>query len=84
LKKKRCEAEKGETMKIEKIDPICFAVKDLEETKRAYKEDFGLVPKYEYVAESSNAHLKRLQPGGNKNESVGFRWNGGDGPGSRA
>ena len=39
-------------MKIEKIDHICFAVKDLEETKRAYKEDFGLIPKYEYIAES--------------------------------
>ncbi len=31
-------------MKIEKIDHICFAVKDLEETKRVYQEDFGLDP----------------------------------------
>jgi methylmalonyl-CoA/ethylmalonyl-CoA epimerase len=39
-------------MKLEKIDHICFAVKNLEETKKVYKNDFGLIPTYEYVAES--------------------------------
>jgi methylmalonyl-CoA/ethylmalonyl-CoA epimerase len=46
-------------MKIEKIDHICFAVKDLEETKRAYREDFGLIPKYEYIAESEKIKVAR-------------------------
>jgi methylmalonyl-CoA/ethylmalonyl-CoA epimerase len=46
-------------MKIEKIDHISFAVKDLEETKRAYKEDFGLIPAYEYIAESEKIRVAR-------------------------
>jgi methylmalonyl-CoA/ethylmalonyl-CoA epimerase len=46
-------------VKIEKIDHICFAVKDLEETKRVYKEDFGLTPTYEYVAESEKIKVAR-------------------------
>ena len=50
-------------MKIEKIDHICFAVKDLEETKRAYREDFGLIPKYEYVAESEKIKVARYSIG---------------------
>lgn len=37
-------------MKIEKVDHISFAVKDLEATKKVYKEDLGLEPAYEYVA----------------------------------
>jgi methylmalonyl-CoA/ethylmalonyl-CoA epimerase len=50
-------------MKIEKIDHICFAVKDLEETKRAYREDFGLIPKYEYIAESEKIKVARYSIG---------------------
>ncbi len=50
-------------MKIEKIDHICFAVKNLEETKRAYKEDFGLIPKYEYIAESEKIKVARYYIG---------------------
>jgi methylmalonyl-CoA/ethylmalonyl-CoA epimerase len=46
-------------MKIEKIDHICFAVKDLEDTKRIYKEDFGLEPGLEYVAESEKIKVAR-------------------------
>ena len=46
-------------MKIEKIDHISFAVKDLEEVKRVYKEDFGLVPTYEYIAESEKIKVAR-------------------------
>ncbi len=50
-------------MKIEKIDHICFAVKDLEETKRVYQEDFGLTPTYEYVAESEKIKVARYYIG---------------------
>jgi methylmalonyl-CoA/ethylmalonyl-CoA epimerase len=50
-------------MKIEKIDHISFAVKDLEETKRAYKEDFGLVPTHQYIAESEKIKVARYDIG---------------------
>lgn len=50
-------------MKIEKIDHICFAVKDLEDTKRVYREDFGLTPAYEYVAESEKIKVVRYYIG---------------------
>ncbi len=50
-------------MKIEKIDHICFAVKDLEETKRTYRENFGLVPEVEYVAESEHIKVARYYIG---------------------
>jgi len=46
-------------MKIQKIDHICFAVKDIEETKKVYKEDFGLIPAIEYVAESEKIKVAR-------------------------
>ncbi len=46
-------------MKIEKIDHICFAVKDLEKTKNIYKEDFGLIPAFEYTAESEKIKVAR-------------------------
>ncbi len=46
-------------MKIEKVDHISFAVKDLEETKRIYKEDFGLIPTVEYIAESEKIRVAR-------------------------
>ena len=36
-------------MKIEKVDHISFAVKDLEATKKIYREDLGLEPAYEYL-----------------------------------
>ncbi len=50
-------------MKIEKIDHICFAVKNLEETKRVYREDFGLIPRYEYIAESEKIKVARYYIG---------------------
>jgi methylmalonyl-CoA/ethylmalonyl-CoA epimerase len=50
-------------MKIEKIDHICFAVKNLEETKKVYKEDFGLVPEVEYIAESEKIKVARYYIG---------------------
>ncbi|MBA4392033.1 MAG: methylmalonyl-CoA epimerase [Desulfobacca sp.] len=50
-------------MKLEKIDHICFAVKDLEETKKVYQEDFGLTPTYEYIAESEKIKVARYYIG---------------------
>ncbi|MEI6050920.1 MAG: VOC family protein [Bacteroidota bacterium] len=50
-------------MKIEKIDHICFVVKDLEHTKRIYEEDFGLIPACEYVAESEKIKVARYYIG---------------------
>ena len=50
-------------MKIEKIDHICFAVKDLENTKRIYRESFGLVPEVEYVAQSEYIKVARYYVG---------------------
>ena len=50
-------------MKIEKIDHICFAVKDLENTKRIYRESFGLVPEVEYVAQSEYFNVARYYVG---------------------
>lgn len=50
-------------MKIEKIDHICFAVKDLEDTKRVYQDDFGLIPSCEYVAESEKIKVARYYIG---------------------
>ncbi|HOV91413.1 MAG TPA: VOC family protein [Syntrophorhabdaceae bacterium] len=50
-------------MKIEKIDHICFAVKDLEETKKIYKEHFGLIPFCEYTAETEKIKVARYYVG---------------------
>ena len=50
-------------MKIEKIDHICFAVKDLDRTKKIYKDNLGLVPTVEYVAESEFIKVARYYVG---------------------
>jgi len=50
-------------VKIERIDHICFAVKDLERTKKIYGENFGLVPTVEYVAESEYIKVARYYIG---------------------
>jgi methylmalonyl-CoA/ethylmalonyl-CoA epimerase len=50
-------------MKLEKIDHICFAVRDLEETKKVYQNDFGLMPTHEYVAESEKIKVARYYIG---------------------
>jgi methylmalonyl-CoA/ethylmalonyl-CoA epimerase len=50
-------------MKLEKIDHICFAVKDLEKTKETYRNDFGIDPTYEYVAESEKIKVARYYIG---------------------
>lgn len=50
-------------MRIEKIDHICFAVRDLDETKRVYRENFNLIPSCEYTAESEKIKVARYQIG---------------------
>jgi methylmalonyl-CoA/ethylmalonyl-CoA epimerase len=50
-------------MKIEGIDHICFAVKDLERTKKIYLDNFGLLPEVEYVAESEYIKVARYYIG---------------------
>jgi methylmalonyl-CoA/ethylmalonyl-CoA epimerase len=50
-------------MKIEKVDHICFAVKDLDATKKVYKEDLGLEPAFEYVADSEKIKVARYMIG---------------------
>ncbi len=50
-------------MNVEKIDHICFAVKDLENTKQIYLDNFGLVPTVEYIAESEYIRVARYYIG---------------------
>lgn len=50
-------------MKIQKIDHICFAVRDLAETKRIYKKDLNLDPALEYTAESEKIKVARYYIG---------------------
>lgn len=50
-------------MKIERIDHICFAVKDLERTKKIYNSSFGLSPDLEYVADSEFIKVARYYIG---------------------
>ncbi len=50
-------------MKIQKIDHICFAVKDLERTKQMYSDNFGLLPEVEYVAEAEHIKVARYYIG---------------------
>ena len=50
-------------MKIERIDHISFAVKDLEATKKVYKEDLGLEPACEYIALSEKIKVARYYIG---------------------
>lgn len=50
-------------MKIEKIDHICFAVRDLNKAKQVYGENLGIVPAIEYVAESEHIRVARYYIG---------------------
>ncbi len=50
-------------MKIEKIDHICFVVKNLETTKKVYKNDLGLEPAVEYIAPSEKIKVARYYIG---------------------
>jgi methylmalonyl-CoA/ethylmalonyl-CoA epimerase len=50
-------------MKIQRIDHICFAVEDLERTKQIYRDNFGLAPEVEYIAESEYIKVARYYIG---------------------
>jgi len=51
-------------MKVEKIDHICFAVKDLDQAVKAYEETLGLTPDLTYVEESEKIKVARYNLGG--------------------
>ncbi len=50
-------------MKIDQIDHICFAVRDLEATKKTWRDDFNLEPEYEYVAPLEKIRVARYRIG---------------------
>jgi methylmalonyl-CoA/ethylmalonyl-CoA epimerase len=50
-------------MKLNKIDHICIAVKDLEKARRVYEEDLGLELHTTYVAESEKIRVARYYVG---------------------
>jgi len=50
-------------MKLKQIDHICFAVRDLEATKKKFKDDFNLDPDFEYVAPSEKIKVARYMIG---------------------
>ena len=50
-------------MHIEKIDHISFVVRDLEKTKRIYRDNFDLLPDLDYVAESEHIKVARYYIG---------------------
>ena len=50
-------------MKIEKIDHICFAVKNLDQAVKVYEETLGLKPALTYTAESEKIKVARYYVG---------------------
>ena len=50
-------------MKIEKIDHLCFAVKDLEAAVKMYADTLGLTPDLYYVEESEKIRVARYNVG---------------------
>ncbi len=50
-------------MKLQKIDHICIAVRDLEKAREIYEEDLGLELACEYVAESEKIRVARYYVG---------------------
>lgn len=50
-------------MKIEKIDHICIAVKDLEKAEEYFKRIFGLIPDDRYIEESEKISVIRYYIG---------------------
>jgi methylmalonyl-CoA/ethylmalonyl-CoA epimerase len=50
-------------MHIEKIDHLSFVVRDLEKTKRIYRDNFDLLPALDYVAESEHIKVARYYIG---------------------
>jgi methylmalonyl-CoA/ethylmalonyl-CoA epimerase len=52
-----------EKMKLQKIDHICFAVRDVEKTKEMYREAFGLTPDAEYLDQADRIKVARYYIG---------------------
>ncbi len=50
-------------MKIERIDHLCFAVKDLDKAVQVYEDTLGLKPKFFYTEESEKIRVARYQVG---------------------
>jgi len=50
-------------VKIEKVDHLCFAVKDLDEAVRIYEDTLGLTPDLYYVEESEKIRVARYNVG---------------------
>ena len=50
-------------MKIEKIDHICFAVKDLDSARKKYEEDLGFTLDTLYTAKSEKIRVARYYVG---------------------
>ncbi len=50
-------------MKIEKIDHLCFAVKNLDEAVKVYEDTLGLTPDLYYVEESEKIRVARYNVG---------------------
>jgi len=50
-------------MKIEKIDHLCFAVKNLDEAVKIYEDTLGLTPDLYYVEESEKIRVARYNVG---------------------
>ncbi len=50
-------------MKIEKIDHLCFAVKDLDEAVKKYEDTLGLTPDLYYVEENEKIRVARYNVG---------------------
>ena len=50
-------------MKLQKIDHICFAVRDLAAARKRYEEDLGLVPDVIYTSEAEKIHVARYYVG---------------------
>ena len=50
-------------MKLQKIDHICFAVKDLAAARKRYEEDLGLEPAVVYTSEKEKIHVARYYLG---------------------
>ena len=50
-------------MKIEKIDHLCFAVKNLDKAVKIYEDTLGLTPDLYYVEESEKIRVARYNVG---------------------
>jgi methylmalonyl-CoA/ethylmalonyl-CoA epimerase len=50
-------------MKLQSIDHICFAVKNLAEARKVYEDHLGLAPALEYTSKKEKIHVVRYWVG---------------------